>query len=198
MTDAPEVQPEVTPEVAQPEVQENEDNVRTMSQAKRMTKADIRRMQAHEERKRRLINNGTDPDKVEATIAAQDYAALPLEKKFDRMDRVMSQALRALQQDIMSLRHNESLIADAMDINLRAVARSLEKAGVTKEMQIDIIKTVETEVRDEQRRRAEAQQAAHKAKSEKELMENEANTKPSLTNEATPADAPEGATTFGG
>ncbi len=181
-------------------VQESADNVRTMSEARRITKADMKRMQAYEERKRRLINKGVAPDKVDGVIAAEDYNALPVEKKFERLEKLTSQLFQGLQKDIMALRHNDGVIADAMDINLRAVARSLEKAGVTKEMQGQIIREVETELRAEQQKRMEEQQAARKAKSEKELMELEAGKKTTLleTEPAIPAEEPAEATVFGG
>jgi hypothetical protein len=181
-------------------VEQNEDNVRTMSEARRISKVEMKRMQAYEERKRRLINKGMDPSKVDEALATEDYNNLPIERKFERLEKLTSQLFQGLQKDVMALRHNDGVIADAMDINLRAVARSLEKAGVTKEMQGEIIREVETELREEQRRRAEQNAAAQRADAEKARMEKEANTKTSLLEPevALPAEQPAEATVFGG
>lgn len=184
----------------QPAVQKSEDNVRTLSEVRKMSKIDMKRLQAYEERKRRLINKGVAPDKVDGVIAAEDYANLPVEKKFERLESMVSQVLQGLQRDIMSLRHNDGVIADAMDINLRAVARSLEKAGVTKEQQGEIVKLVEAEIREEQKAQQAIRQKAQEAQTEKSRMEAEANAKPSIMDPepALPTEAPAEATVFGG
>lgn len=178
-----------------------EEDVQQIASAKRMTKVDIKRMQAREERRRRLLNNGVPEDKVDAVMAAEDYQNLPVDKKLDRFERIVSQALQGLQRDIMALRHNDGVIADAMDINLKAMARALEKAGITKEAQNDIIREVEKELREEQKRQAEAEVEARRMaseKAEKERMEAEANAKPAIASEGEPEPVPEGATVFEG
>lgn len=179
-----------------------EEPVRQIAEAKKLTKLDIKRMQAHEERRRRLINSGVSPEKVDSVIAAEDYSNLSVEKKMERLEKVVSRALQGFQQDIMALRHNDGVIADAMDINLKALARGLQKAGVTLEQQNEIIKAVEVELREEQRQEAEARALASKAAAEareKATMEQEAATKPTVGgDEAEPQDTPDGATVFEG
>jgi hypothetical protein len=179
-----------------------EEDVQQMASAKKMSKIDIKRMQAREERRRRLINRGVPEDKVDAVMAAEDYQNLPIDKKLDRFEYIVSQALQGLQRDILALRHNDGVIAEAMDINLKAMSRALEKAGVSKEAQGDIIREVEKELREEQEKRARAEQEALRLaaeQSERERIEAELSSKPSLSSDEAPAvEIPEGATVFEG
>jgi hypothetical protein len=89
-----------------------------------------------------------------------------------------------------------------MDINLKAMSRALEKAGVSKEAQGDIIREVEKELREEHEKRARAEQEALRLaaeQSERERIEAELSSKPSLSSDEAPAvEIPEGATVFEG
>lgn len=160
-----------------------------VSQARPVTKMDIKRAQAYQERRRRLINNGTPPDKVDATIEAEDYQALPVEKKLLRFQTLVGSALRGLQQDVLNLQHNDRVIADAMDVNLRAMGRALTRLGFTEEMQKDIVTEVENEIRRDQ----EAKQKAASATEEKAGVEAQIDTPPPAE-----SDLPEEAVVFGG
>lgn len=163
-------------------VEETELRMTDVLPASNMTKIDAKRAQIYQERRRRLLNRGVPEAQVDATLAAEDYRNLPLAERFARFEKMALGALEGLQRDIMSLRHNDSVIAESMDINLRAMSMCLEKAGVSKEAQSDIIKQVDGQLREER-----AQQAAAL---EQKTIETEVDTEGQ-------AEVPEGATVFG-
>lgn len=177
-------------------VQEPIENV---ASARKMSKVDMKRMQAYQERRRRLINKGVDPKKVDAVIAAEDYKNMPLEDKFERLQAIVLGALRESQKDILALRHNDEVISDAFDINLKSLAKCLERAGVTKELQGTIIQEVEKEVREEQKLMIETKAKAN-ADAEKARMQAALADDAKLTQSEEPEGEthPEEATVFGG
>lgn len=165
--------------------------------ARKPTKVELKRAQIYQERRARAINNGVPEDKVDATLAAEDYKNSSLEDKFTRFQNLAVHALQGLQQDILNLRHNDTVIADAMDVNLKAMARALEHAGVDIATQQGIMQDVEKELQKEQQMQKAAREAANKAareKNEKKTVESEID-KPS---DEAPVPLPDGATVFGG
>jgi len=177
--------------VTQAEVPEQE-----VATPRKISKLELKRAQIYQERRQRLINRGVPEEKVDATIAAEDYKELPIEEKFDRFEKLMMGALQGMQRDIMALRHNDGVVAEAMDINLQAMARCLEKAGVSREAQSDIIKAVDAEMREAHEKQVAAQAAAmreQREKQEKQTVEKEVD-KPRSEDEAP---TPDGATVFG-
>lgn len=168
---------------------------REVSAARRPTKLELKRAQIYQERRARAINNGVPEDKVDATLAAEDYKNSPLEEKFERFQNLAVHALQGLQQDILNLQHNDTVIADAMDINLKAMARALVHAGVDIGVQQNIMQEVEKEIHKEQQLQKAAREAAHKAASEK--VEKQTIEK-DIDKEAEPLPVPDGATVFGG
>lgn len=177
-----------------------EEPVEQVSEVRKLSKIDIKRIQAREERRRRLINNGVPADKVDAVMTAEDYKNLPVEQKLERFEKLMSQAMQGLQRDILALRHNDGVIADAMDINLKAMARGLTKAGVSLEQQNDIIREVEQELREEHAKQTAAQAEAHKLATEKAEMDRMKSVEKerTTTDDSESAPVPDGATVFEG
>ncbi len=181
----------------QMDVQQVEPEVHQIAAARRPTKLEIKRAEIYKERRARAINNGVPEDKVEAHLAAEDYKNLPLDEKFEKFQSLTAQALIGLQQDIMNLQHNDTVIADAMDINLKAMARALEHAGIDKERQQSIMKEVEQEIQRDQQQMKVAREAARKVAreaQEKKTVESEVDKGPA---DETPIPLPDGATVFG-
>lgn len=170
----------------------------------KMTKIDAKRMKDREERRRRLVNNGVPLDRVDETLAWEDHNNLPTDKRLEKLEKLVVKLFQGLQRDIMSLQHNDGVITDALDINLRAMAKCLEKAGVDRDQQGVIITEVETELREEQRKALEARQAAERAAEEASVLERmkaEVSKKPTLVGseeEQAPVVIPDGATVFEG
>lgn len=163
---------------------------------------DAKRQAIREERKKRLMNKGVSEQRAEEMISNQDYDNLSDDKKIQRLENLFVQTFQGLQRDILALRHNDGLIADAMDINLKAMSKCLEKAGITKEQQGEIIKEVEAELREEQKRKMEAQAMAEKMasdQSEKIRMEELSKEESKLSgSEPAGSDIPSEASVFGG
>lgn len=173
------------------------------------SKLDLKRRQQYMERRQRLINKGVDPKKVDMVIAEEDYRALPMDKKLERFMVTVSQSFREFANDMQALQHNNNLLADAMDVNFRAMARCLIKAGVLPEQQSVIIKEVEAEIMatrqaqiDAHKKASEAKAVAEAAVTESSVAEaelNKAEGKPTIVpDDAAPLPIPDGATTFGG
>ncbi len=177
--------------------------------ARRQTKAELKRQQIYIERRNRLINKGVDPSKVDLMLAEEDYRNLPIEDKFERFAMNVNQSFRMFGQDMQALQHNNTVLADAMDVNFRAMALCLERAGLPKEVQGELIKEAEKQInaerlakleakqKEEELRRKQAVEAAEQGRAESELRKAEG--KPDLVDEpGEPAPVPDGATQFGG
>lgn len=157
-----------------------------------------KKLREREDRKQELLRQGLSNEQIVRVEAEEAYNALPIDKKLRRLEFVIEQAVRQVGNDIQNLRHNDSVLADAMDINFRAVARGLMAAGVTLEKQKEIIEFIEAEIAAEHTTRAQqataSKEAAQAASAEAELKASEAS--PSVE-EAVGVEVPEGATTFG-
>jgi hypothetical protein len=107
--------------------------------------------------------------------------------------------MQHLAQEMVNLRHNDQVLADAMDLNFRAVAKALELAGIPLDKQQEIIKLAQEEIQKDREGMAEAQKKAveHMEKKAKDESEKEAvETETDVPGEAPPA--PTEATQFGG
>jgi hypothetical protein len=102
-------------------------------------------------------------------------------KKIDRLEKVVSASLQNIATDITSLQHNDTVLADAMDVNFTAIARILEKLGIPNQELNSVIEQV----------------YAEKQPTEPELNEEEVKAQIDEVCEDG-AEIPEEATTFGG
>lgn len=183
--------------------------VLTKEDAKREpTKLELKRYQQHQERVKRMINKGMDPAKVEAAIAEEDYRALPVEKKFDMLMHSVRMAISGFAEDIQGLRFNDQMFSDVMAINSRAMTKCLIKAGISLEVQSDLIKEADAEIRaefqkrqDERSMELKAKEAAAAAAQEKSIINQlkmaEGSGLPADISNNPPPTIPDGATTFG-
>lgn len=177
-------------------------------QAKKPTKIEMKRMQQYLERRKRLINKGVPEDKVDQVIAEEDFNNLSTEAKLSRVHQAMNQAVQRLAQDINSLFYNQGVIDHVLDVNFKAFARCLTELGVAPEKQKEILETVEKEVIEERRKKAEEQKLAEEMRLKAQAEQHEKNVAGELAKAegkeglkdaapAEPAPIPEGATTFG-
>lgn len=90
-------------------------------------------------------------------IAREDYDALPVEKKLARLEAIVAQTFRNFSEELINLGQGHAAIADAFDINYRAIQKMFLKLGVPNDEQRAIIEEAQKDVI-EARKQA---QAAH-------------------------------------
>lgn len=183
---------------------------------KKMSKIDEKRQQIFMDRLRRKMAQPTEDGKPRTQqqalqeMAKEDYDALPLQKKFERLESIVAQSFRGMSQEVVNLGQNHAAIADAFDINYRAIQKMFLKLGMSAEEQKQFIEESQAEVLAERRKQMaeasaarmnqqrEAQDAAEKQKIEAGLAEQGPKIVGAPTeDEGAPPPPPE-ATVFGG
>lgn len=180
-------------------------NGKEQRKQQKANKIQEKRYRQHMERRQRLINSGTPEDKVDQQMAQEDYNAMPPEKKIARLEQIIQGTFQQFAQELANLRHNDGVLADAMDLNFKAFSRMLAKLGLPVEEHKAFMQQAQQEMVEERmaeaaaRRRAEEQQ---KLDAEKKLAEQALQTAeepklivPEVTEAPKP---PDGATEFGG
>lgn len=178
----------------------------------KVSKIDQKRQQIFRERMQRKMGEKTKDGTLKTQqqalqeIQREDYDAMPLEKKFARLETIVSQSFQNLAQEVVGLNQSHISIADAFDINYRAMQKIFHKLGVTDEEQKVFIDAAQKEVIEEKQKaakqQAEARMAANKAAAdarEKAAVEAETKAPAHANGEAPEAPAhPTEATVFGG
>lgn len=100
-------------------------------------------------RREKLLSDGVSEEQVEQILAAEEFYRLPIDQRvnalmaaINRAQRVYTDTIRELATEMVALRQNQEALADAMDINLRAVEHHLTSLGVTKETQSSVLEKV--------------------------------------------------------
>jgi hypothetical protein len=163
----------------QAEVGEATDNTIPISQAKKPSKFDQKRQQIALDRLRRKMNElGPDgkqktPQQAMAEIQREDYERMPADKKIARLENIISSMSRQFAADMQNLRRNDGAIADAFDINYRAIGVMMEKLGISYEDQKTINEQATAAFAADRQAKveAEAQAAAEKMQKAKEVDE---------------------------
>jgi AraC-like DNA-binding protein len=96
----------------------------------KLSKADLKRQQAFIERIKRTMNrHKCDEKKALELMQQEDYEALPAKEHVKRLEALCAQSFKsigndmgAVSENLKALRHNDGAIADAFDINYRAIA----------------------------------------------------------------------------
>ncbi len=182
-----------------PELPEAADQTEALEQPEmsaKVSKIDVAKQRQLEERRRRLLNQGVPPEKVDEVIAKQDWDRLPVDKKILRLERVIVGNVQGLGADLQQLRHNQNILADIMDVNFRAFEKMLVKLGLPVEEQRKLLQEAEAEIKVER----EAQQRAYEAqmRAQQEAQE-QAQVQAAVDQPAVePVQPPDGATVFGG
>jgi hypothetical protein len=153
-----------------------------------MSKMDEKKRQIYIERRKRALNKGIPEDKVDQHLAKEDFERLPLET---RVQHMIDTAFRRLAQEIVSLEYNDQMLSAAMDVNFRAIAKMLEKLGISREQQLELLKEAKEDI--------EKDLAARKAKQDEEAAAKQtANMKAETEQAGEPTAPPDEATVFGG
>lgn len=144
-----------------------------------------------------LKKRGLDDRQVAQFMARREHEAQPIQQRLMRLEAMVVQSFQQLAQEMTALRQNDEILADAMDVNFRSIARALELAGVTLDKQGEIIQQVQVEVQEERRKAMEEEaikKAAVKRKAEEDALAAKVDAPP-----AAPTDnAPQEASQFGG
>lgn len=177
---------------------------------KKPTKLDMKRQQILQDRMKRHMGRGLTQQQAFQAMQREDFEAMPLDKKFSRLESIVSQSFQNLAQEVMGLSQSHMAIADAFDINYRAIQKLFAKLGISSEDQKVYIEEAQKEViesRKKQRadaelaqlnQRREAQEVSEKLKVEAELQKKDSGV---VSNGAQPsegAEIPKEATVFGG
>lgn len=120
-----------------------------MSEPQKLSKIDVKRMQIYQQRRERHIAAGVPPDKVDETIAREDYERLPPDGKIRRIETAFANYSRAVAKEMKDLEHNDTILADSMDVNFRAIAKMLVALGMPLEKQREFLELAKEEMKAE-------------------------------------------------
>jgi len=139
----------------------------------KMSQLQAKRMRQYAERRQRLINAGVDPKEVDKVIAEEDYEAMSDEMKIKRLEMIFRNTFQQFAKEFQNLRHNDGVLADAMDINFKGFGKILTKLGVAPDEQKVLIEEAKKELEVEREAQFKAQQEAAKKAHEEKLAANE-------------------------
>lgn len=95
---------------------------------------------------------GIKEERLEGILAMEEFRRLPINEKVDRLiatvqnaERIYSDTIQGLANEMIALRQNQEEIADAFDINLRGLEKMLIGLGVTEETQKSVMESVTKE-----------------------------------------------------
>lgn len=108
-----------------------------------------KRAKAREARKVELLAKGLKEDQVEAVLAQEAFMRLPIDQKVYHLmqavhsaQKIYSDTIKELSREMVALHQNQEAIADAFDINLRAIEKHLLALGISSETQKKIVQEV--------------------------------------------------------
>lgn len=146
-----------------------EDKVIHLNQATPQARAAQKAQRKRQERREELIKNGVPENLVDQVLQQEEYRKLPIDQKVHHLEMTIAHAqsvftdtMKKLASEMIALRSNQEEIADAFDVNLRALERVLVKLGIKEEDQKAILEEVTKEFYEVKRKRAEARAAAQK------------------------------------
>jgi len=157
-----------------------------------------KQMAAHQKRVAELKGRGLNDEQIHMQLSKEQYAKEPLHLKLMRLEVMVSQGMQSLAQEMVGLRQNDEVLADAMDFNFRSIARALVLAGVALDKQKEIMELVEAEVKaDREARIAQMRKQQAQAAKVSEEKETVSKLKEAVDAEGV-AEPPAEATSFGG
>lgn len=178
--------------------------------APRPNKIEEKRQRILADRLKRHMAKGLSQSEAEEAMAKEDYERLPIEKKLERHTQFLQGGIRTLakeirkikegaeisvQIEIEKLQHNDVVLADAMDVNFKALAKLFTKLGISLEEQAAALKEAEAEV-EADKAAAQAAREAEEAAAQEQEEKQEASD--GVDRPGTPAPPPDEATQFGG
>ena len=171
----------------------------------------LKRQQIFMDRLKRKLNekneDGSAKTQAQAIqeIQREDYERMPVDKKLQRLEMMFSAVIQQMTKDLAELRHNDGVIADAYDVNYRAMEKMFDKLGIKDEERKNIMQQAHLEAQADKQAELQARMKADKERQEqleKLRMEAEAakDGKPQMAEEKEPEVDPhveQGATEFG-
>ena len=160
-----------------------QDNMASVSQAKKPSKMELKRQQIFFDRLKRKMGEtvkGQDGQprpktQQEALMEMQreDYEALPLPKKLERMEGMLTGFMQRVGQDMMNLRRNDGAIADAFDMNYRAIGAMFTHLGINPEQQKEFMSAAREQFENDRKAKmeADAKAAQDRAQAQQAAME---------------------------
>jgi uncharacterized protein YoaH (UPF0181 family) len=143
------------------------DNVTPIEEAKKPSKLELKRQQIYVDRMKRFIAKGMSAQEAQAAIAKEDFERLPVDKKLERLENILVMNLRAMYSDLQTIKQNQDVLADSMDINFKGFEKILAKLNVSDEDRKALMEEAEAEWKAE-RAAAAAQQAVQAEEDEKQ------------------------------
>jgi len=160
-----------------------QDSVASISQAKKPSKMEMKRQQIFFDRMKRKMGEMVDDGKggkraksqQEALMEMQreDYEALPLPKKLERLEGMVTGFMQRVGQDMMNLRRNDGAIADAFDMNYRAIGAMFTHLGINPEQQKEFMSAAREQFENDRKAKmeADAKAAQDRAQAQQAAME---------------------------
>lgn len=115
-----------------------------------MATSTIEQKRMRQQQERFLRTKNKHPSLTDAQIIEkmkqEDFDGLPVERRFKLFESYISQAIQQLAAEMNNLRHNDAVLAEAMDVNFKSFAKILAKLGVSDEDQKKFIEEAAAEV----------------------------------------------------
>jgi hypothetical protein len=190
--------------------------VEMRKQSRKVTKIDEKRAQIFEERVKRWVNNNQDKlkglneqqvrEQAIHALHAEDLDKMSPMERVKRLEQIAFQTFNKLATDLSHVEGNQFALADAMDVNFRAMAKMFAKLGIPVEDHNKFMEESKVELEaerkamiEERKQRMMAQQKIIIESKEKKGMVEEAKVVAAETGkEPEGAPIPKDATVFGG
>ena len=163
----------------------------------KLSKMEQKRQQIYIDRRNRKLKEGVPEQIVDQVLAREDYERLPPDAKIQRLEGMIKGVLGQISNDVQALRQNDATIAQAMDVNFRALGKALNKLGITAEDQRALMAEAYDELKAEYAAKEAAKAASKEHAVAEQVLVQEDHQGEAPTSEA-PVETPEGATSFGG
>jgi hypothetical protein len=132
--------------------------------AKKVKKLESRKKEVLED----LKKTGLSPDVLEqhanAILAREQYDKLSLSEKVTRLEQMVVQGFQGIGGEMRDLQHNDFELADAMDVNFRALSKVMAKLNVPPEEMVRYCEEARAEMAAERAEFQKKQQAARETK----------------------------------
>ena len=121
------------------------------------TKLELKRRQIIQERIQRHMGKGLTEQQAVQAIQQEDFDAMPLDKKFSKLEDYVLRGLQDLANNITNIQQNQEIIASACDTNFQAIHKLFEKLGIPHVEQQAFLVEARKEVTEARQRMRKAQ-----------------------------------------
>lgn len=158
-----------------PEETKEAPEILTEMKQPKISKIEEKRQQIFRDRVHRKMSGGMTENKAVQSVMQEDYNAMPLDKKFARLEMMVANAIQQLMNNVNTIRQNEHVVADAFDTNYRAIDKMFQKLGITPEQQQEFMAEARKEVAADHIKEMEAKAAERQPPSEQTVVSAELN-----------------------